>query len=516
MKSKIIKRLKFIFSRKFIILLLLVIQIGFLSKILINAIEYSQWLNAVLVAIGLVTALIIINNDNYTPEYKIAWIIPVLMFPAFSGIAYLFLHISYERPLFKKILNKKQKVVKEYLPQNQEVLNKLQKQDKRVANLATYMYKAGQAPVYRKTQSEFFASGETLFSSLKKELLKAEHFIFIEYFIIDQGDMWNEILEILLMKVKQGVDVRIMYDGMGSKMILPDGYNTKLCKTGIKCKVFNPFRPFLSTIQNNRDHRKIVIIDGHTAFTGGMNIADEYINKKKRFGHWKDSGIMLQGNAVWKLTTLFLELWEPQSNNENYYDLYSPHLYLPREARNDGYIIPFGDSPLDKERIGISTYLNIINNAKDYVYFSTPYLIPDNKLIYALQQAAKSGVDVRIITPKIPDKWYTHLVTQSYYSTLIETGVKIYEYQDGFIHSKNYVSDDTTAIVGTINTDYRSLFLHFECGVYLYKSTTVMSIKEDFLRTLNFCKEISLDDCKKQSPVKRFIASILKAFNPLL
>ena len=491
-------------------------QIVFLSNLLIDAIEYSSKINTVLIAIGLITALFIINDDSYTPEYKIAWIIPVLMFPAFSGVAYVFLHLVYEKPLFKKILSKKQIMLKEYLPQNKNTLERLKKQDKKASNLANYMYKAGRAPIYRNTQTQFFASGEELFEELKKDLESAKKFIFIEYFIIDQGDMWNEILEILLQKVKDGVDVRILYDGMGSKMVLPDGYNVKLCKTGIKCKVFNPFRPFLSTMQNNRDHRKIVIVDGHTAYTGGINIADEYINRKKRFGHWKDSGIKLHGAAVWKLTTLFLELWEPQNNDENYYDSYPPNIYAPKEIKSNGYIIPFGDSPLDEERIGLTTYLNIINNAEDYVYFSTPYLIPDNKLIYAMQHAAKSGVDVRIITPKIPDKWYTHIVTQSYYQMLIESGVKIYEYQKGFIHSKNYVSDDIVAVVGTINMDYRSLFLHFECAVYMYKATTVIDVKKDFLNTLKDCKEITLDECKKQSPVKRFFTGILRAFNPLL
>lgn len=267
---------------------------------------------------------------------------------------------------------------------------------------------------------------------------------------------------------------------------------------------------------NNRDHRKITVIDGHTGFTGGINLADEYINEIVRFGHWKDSAIMIKGDAVWNLTVMFLQIWNFYSEKKEKYERYYPYFYHEDEFEGDGYVQPYGDSPLDEEIVGENVYLNIINKAKNYVYITTPYFIVDNELVTALTLAAKSGIDVRIITPHIEDKWYAHIVTRAYYTQLIESGVKVFEYTPGFIHSKTFVSDDEIGIVGTINMDYRSLYLHFECGVWLYKTKSVDQIKEDFLNTLEKCQRITLKDCEKVKIPTRILRAIIRVFAPLM
>ena len=330
--------------------------------------------------------------------------------------------------------------------------------------------------------------------------------------------MWRTILDILEQKAAQGVDVRLIYDGFGCLTTLPYKYDKFLREKGIQCKVFNPFRPVLNIIQNNRDHRKICVIDGKTGFTGGINLADEYINQKERFGHWKDTAVMLKGDAVWSMTMMFLHMWNVVNGIQTPIDYaaHSPHAYHPEEFEGSGVVQPFTDTPLDGETLGENVYLNIINRAKRYVYICTPYLIIDNEMMTALCLAAKSGVDVRIMTPGVPDKKMVFLLTQSYYAQLIEAGVKIYEYQPGFLHAKSFVCDDEIAVVGTINLDYRSLYLHFEDGVWIYKNDVIRDILEDFLETMHYCDPISLEFCKNRNIFVRGFQSILRVFAPLL
>lgn len=357
-----------------------------------------------------------------------------------------------------------------------------------------------------------------MFPVLVHELEQAKHFIFIEYFIINDGVMWHTILNILEKKAKEGVDVRLIYDGFGCLTTLPYKYDEEMRKHGIKCEVFNRFRPILNIIQNNRDHRKICVIDGWTGFTGGINLADEYINQRKRFGHWKDTAVMLKGDGVWNMTAMFLYMWGIVSRTDTSSDFgnYVPHRWHPEQFEGSGYVQPFCDSPLDDEVVGENVYLNIINRAKNYVYICTPYLIIDNEMMTALCLAAKSGVDVRIMTPGIPDKKMVFLLTQSYYKQLLESGVKIYEYQPGFLHAKSFVCDDKVGVVGTINLDYRSLYLHFEDGVWLYKNDVVLDIRNDFLETLEYCSSIDLEFCLKRNITVRAMQNILRVFAPLL
>ncbi|HAX72148.1 MAG TPA: cardiolipin synthase, partial [Firmicutes bacterium] len=371
-------------------------------------------------------------------------------------------------------------------------------------------------PLQTNTITEYVTPGEIKFQRLKEELLKAKHFIFMEYFIIEEGSMWDPILEILAQKAKEGVDVRLMYDDVGCLSKIPYKYDEKIRKLGIKCAVFNPIGTFFNIRYNNRDHRKITIIDGHTAFTGGINLADEYINVNQHLGHWKDAALYLKGEGVWNLTLMFLQNWNYTTNTTDDYDLFKPKVHHLEPFESDGYVLPYGDSPLDDEIVGELAYLNMINRAKDYIYINTPYLIVDNELVTALCLAAKSGVDVKIVTPHIPDKWYVHIVTRGYYKELIKAGVKIYEYTPGFMHSKTFVSDDELGIVGTINLDYRSLYLHFECAVWLYKTKSVSQIKEDFVKTLKVCQEITLEECDNVTVYAKVIRAILMIFAPIM
>ena len=304
-----------------------------------------------------------------------------------------------------------------------------------------------------------------------------------------------------------------MYDGTCSLILLPYNYPKKMEKMGIKCKIFSPIKPALSTYQNNRDHRKILVIDGNVAFTGGINLADEYINKKVVYGHWKDIGIMLKGEAVKSLTLMFLQVWNINSKEEEDYGKYISNA---REEDAEGYVMPYGDSPVDNENAGELVYMDVINTAKDYVHIMTPYLILDNEMMTSLKYAAKSGVDVKLILPHIPDKWYAYLLARTYYKELIEAGVKIYEYTPGFVHAKAFVSDDKKAVVGTINLDYRSLYLHFECAVFTYKTTLAYDVEKDFQETLKKCEKITIENCKKFSIFKRIIGQILRLFAPLM
>jgi len=409
-----------------------------------------------------------------------------------------------------------------FLPAGESVLPQLAAEHPECLPQVHYLQEYAGFPVYKRTQTTYFNSGESFFARALEELEKAETYIFLEFFILREGKMLNPILDILTKKARQGLDVRVIYDDLGCFMSLPPAFNNTLESRGIKCMVFNPFKPILSSHQNNRDHRKIVSIDGKTAFTGSMNLADEYINARERFGHWKDAAIMLHGDAAWSLTLIFLHMWNLERSEREQDDAAS--FYPWKEAdgtiaacpvASDGYVQPYADSPLDKENVGEHVYIQIINNAKKYVYINTPYLVVDDNLLSALTLAAKSGVDVRIITPYRWDKKIVAIVSRSYYRQLIQAGVRVYEYSAGFNHSKTFVSDDRAATVGTTNLDFRSLYLHFECGVWMYNTQSVAGVKEDFLTILPGCKEITLKDCSRNA-AQRVVQDVLRIFAPLM
>ena len=370
-------------------------------------------------------------------------------------------------------------------------------------------------PCYGNSKTTYYPVGEDFHGALLEELRKAEHFIFMEYFIVQEGQMWNPIHDILKEKAAQGVSVYFMYDDFGCISTLPWHYHKVLCNEGIHCVIANRFSPVLSHIHNNRDHRKITIIDGCVGFTGGVNLADEYINKKVRFGHWKDTAVMLKGDAVQSFTMMFLEMWNvTERKPENYKRYLTPK--RKEFKREYGYVIPYADSPFDNENVGEEVYFHILNHAKKYVHIMTPYLILDNEMITTLTRVAKSGIDVVIIMPHIPDKWYAFVVAQTYYQELIESGVQIYEYTPGFVHAKVFVSDDDTATVGTINLDYRSLYLHFECGVFIYNNSEIDRIERDFQQTLKHCHKVTLMEVKKRTMLTKLVGQVLRLVAPLM
>ncbi len=512
----LVKLLKIIFNRTTVCIIGIIIQVAYLISLfwsLGTAYTYSY---PAFVILGLIMTIAIVSSDM-NPSYKIAWIIVILTFPIFGVMFYIFFGNSKSGSRLRRRMNQYNEEERLLLAQKPESLKGLWGDSSIAEKQARYMLMYGGYPSYKNTTTEYFPLGEAKFEALIRELNKAERFIFMEYFIIQEGKMWDTILEILTRKVKEGVDVRVVYDDIGCLFTLPYGYDKKLESMGIKCRVFNKFKPIWSAKMNNRDHRKILVIDGHTAFNGGINLADEYINAYPKHGHWKDSAVMLKGEAVWSFTVMFLTMWnyltetKPASMDE----------YMPRpediaEYKGDGFIVPFTDSPLDNEPVGENVYLNIINSASKYVYITTPYLIIDNEVSTALILAAKSGVDVRIITPHVADKWFVHAVTRANYKHLTKHGVKIYEYTPGFIHAKNFVSDDTTAVVGTINLDFRSLYLHFECATWMYKTESVADVKKDFLETLEKCQEITYGDCRNVNIFVRAIRALLRLFAPLM
>lgn len=508
------KILKILLHRLAIVIFMLVLQILALVIMILKFNNYFVYFYAFCVLLSLLVLLHVINNKS-NPSYKIAWMLPILIFPIFGGLFY----ILFGGNKLSNRTRKKMNMIKfkmQSIDFDEETIGILECENVVAARQANYIQKNSKLPIHNNTYTEYYSTGEDMFLKLKEELRKAKHYIFLEFFIIEEGIMWNSILDILVEKVKEGVDVRVMYDDMGCIMTLPYKYSKKLEQMGIKTCVFNPFIPILSSRINNRNHRKIVVIDGHTGFTGGINLADEYINIYHKYGHWKDSGIMLKGEAVWNLTIMFLSMWDYARGIDENYENYRPKIYFDEKINSKGYVLPYNDSPLDDETIGENVYLNMINNANKYICITTPYLIVDNEMITALTLASKSGVDVKIITPGIPDKKIVNEVTKSYYEILIENGVKIYEYTPGFVHAKNFIVDDEYATVGTINLDYRSLYLHFECGVWMHNTDTIKDMKKDFEKNLEKSKEITLQDCKKVHKFRKLLRAILKLFAPLL
>ena len=461
-------------------------------------------------------AVFAIVSSRSNPAYKIAWIILIMSLPIFGGPFYLLFGFNkLSRHTRKKMAKITEDMVR-YDQPDESVLENMMAAQADAGLQSHYIERGAHSPPYCRTSCEYHPTGEVSWKRMLEELEKAEHYIFLEYFILEEGTMWDPILAILRRKAAEGVDVRVIYDDLGSIFKLPDGYDKLLESYGIRACVFNPFIPVINLRMNNRDHRKICVIDGHTGFTGGINLADEYINVKELHGHWKDTAIMLRGEAVWSLTVMFLTMWDFIKGEVADFDLYRPQVYQRELPPDDGYIQPFADNPLDDEPVGENVYLNMISRAKKYVYITTPYLIPSNEMMTALCNAARSGVDVRIITPHVPDKWYVHMVSRAHYSQLVEAGVRIFEFTPGFIHAKSFVADGLYAVVGTINLDYRSLYLHFECATWMYGASCIQDIYRDFLETEAVSQEITLEQCRAVPFHTRIARNLLKMFAPLM
>lgn len=453
-------------------------------------------------------------HTEWHPDYRLAWTVIILAFPIGGGILYFSFGNAATTRRIRKKLSKTTKELIPYIPQDKAILSRISSIDRAAFGIANYLGKTQNFPAYSNTLVRYYPSGEDIFPDMIKELKAAKRFIFMEYFIVDQGEMWNQVFDILIEKAKEGLDVRFMYDDFGCVMTMPPKFYSILEEKGIKAACFNELRPFVSAFVNNRDHRKMTIIDGNVAINGGFNLADEYINKIERFGYWKDSGVIVRGDAVESFTYMFLSVWNA-IKNETTSDFY---MYTPDKnvvsSEAQGFVQPFTDSPLDTEPVAVTVISDMINAAQDYVYLTTPYLIPDSYLLSSLKNAARRGVDVRIITPGIPDKKMAYMLTKSYYYTLLEAGVKIFQFAPGFIHAKNVVCDDKMAMCSTINLDYRSLFLHFECGTLFMYNDAVDQIKQDMLKTFEVCdRQFKMD--VNRNVFMRLFMSVLRVFAPL-
>ncbi|MFA5570046.1 MAG: cardiolipin synthase [Sphaerochaetaceae bacterium] len=510
------KILKLLSGRLFIFISLFTIQIGVLIWFMFNFIAASPFYLPIMTTLGFVSSFIVISRDD-NPVFKMTWIFVILLTPIIGVPFYM---LFGNKRVGRRVARQMEKYQEHYekemrlnLPESTEgVMESLVSYSPHLARQASYIRNITGADLWERTAVDYFPLGEDVFADMLNEVDKAKKFILIEYFIIDEGLMWETLLEKLQVKLSEGVDIRIMYDDLGCMNTLPNGYEHTLRKMGFSVAVFNRVRPHLNAKLNYRDHRKIFVIDGNVGFTGGINIADEYINRNIRFGHWKDTTVKLTGDAVWNVTLMFFQQWTFTTGEEVELNKYVP----TQSAKSDGFVQPFGDTPLDKENVSENAYIQIINHAKKYVWITTPYLILDPQMITALSIAAESGVDVRIITPHMPDKWYVHTVSRSYYQSLLESGVKICEYTPGFMHAKMFVSDDEVAIVGTTNMDFRSFYLHFECGVAFYKGSVVKKVRDDIAQVLELSTEITLLDQSTLPLSIRLGRSFLKIFSPLM
>ena len=507
-----------IFNRTVLIAALIVFQAALLlvSMVFFSAFFVYFYWNCVILSI---LAVLIIVSRQTDPGYKIAWIIPILIFPVFGWLVYL---LCGGNRLSARMRRKMQGMDRKMI----EVLE----QDCKAESLSgfgmdaviqsRYLERYAHCPAYTNTDTRYFPLGDDAFPVMLEELRHAKRYIFLEYFIIAPGIFWDSVLEILKEKHAAGVDVRIIYDDVGCLPTLPMRYDRKLeAETGIPCCSFNRFKPVLSIRMNNRDHRKFCIIDGHTAFTGGINLADEYINAKPRYGHWKDSAIQVKGAAAWSMTVMFLTMWEYIREVEEDYDRFrAPAPPAGAEPGGNHFVQPYTDNPLDNEAVGETVYLNLINKAQNYVYIMTPYLIVSDSVNTALCNAAKAGVDVRIITPHVPDKRLVFELTRAHYQPLLEAGVQIFEYTPGFVHAKVFVVDDSEAVVGTINLDYRSLYHHFENAVWMKDTACIPAIEKDFQKTLEFCRDVepTRESIWEGKVLLHLAGILLKVIAPLL
>jgi cardiolipin synthase len=501
-----------LFSRFIVIAALILLQVAMVAAVYI---WLSQYKTVYTVFVVLFTLLMIVYlfNSPMDSSAKLTWMFIIAIVPIVGAV---FLYFTQANNGNRRLKEKEAALIEQTtdaIPQDPRVMKELEEDGSGLDDLSVYLQRSGCFPVYDNTEVQYFPLGEYKFAAMLEELRKAEKYIFMEYFIIEEGYMWGEILKILVEKAKAGVDVRVMYDGMCEISTLPADYWKLLEKEGIRAKAFSPIVPVLSSHYNYRDHRKILVIDGKVAFNGGVNLADEYINRIERFGHWKDTALMIKGEAVQTFALMFQQMWNITEAEPSFLPAEETG-YVPESP--SGYVMPYSDYPLDGERAGESVYMDILYRATDYVHIMTPYLILDGELETALQYAAKRGVDVKLILPGIPDKKVAYALAKSHYAELLRAGVKIYEYTPGFVHAKVFVSDDKKAVVGTINLDYRSLYHHFECATYLYKTACIPEIEEDFADTLSKCREVTAETVKHEKIGYKLIGGLMKFLAPLM
>ena len=480
------KFLKPAMNRFLAISIALIVQVAFLVVVSRFFENRTSEINNIIRILSIITVLFVINEKG-NPAIKMAWIVFILITPLFGSILYALMGGKRPRRFLRHACEAAAEKNSPYRGENKEAAQRLKECDEGLFVQSRYLEKLG-FPLCENTRAEYYTSGEEAFPEMLKAIESAERFIFLEYFILDDGEMLTRLEDALSKKAKEGVEVRLIYDDMGSLFTMPFGYGKKLKEKGIKCFAFNPYLPVISAAMNNRDHRKILVVDSRVAFTGGINIADEYINKIEKYGYWKDNVVRLEGDGAREFTLMFLDLWNAFYDKDE--DI-APFLEKPHhEGGSEGFLQPFSDTPLDDETVGENVYLGAVNGAKKYIYIYTPYLIPDYEMNSALCLAAKKGVDVKIIVPGIPDKKIVYSMTKSYYRTLINAGVEIYKFNPGFVHAKGFVCDDVIACAGTINLDFRSMCHHFECGCVFYKAPVIAQMKEDMLKTIKKCEKV--------------------------
>lgn len=506
--------LNLFFSRTSLIVLLILLQIFMQFSVFYWFKSFYPYYDTTIMIFTVVMVLYLINNRHIDPSAKITWLFIMLIAPLLGAVLLAFTQNNLGHRVLKRVLDKTIADTKDIIVQDEDTVADFGRTDPGAANLARYITRSGCFPVYKNTDVTYFPSGEEKFAAMLRELEKAEHFIFLEYFIIAEGVMWGQTLEILARKAAEGVDVRVLYDGSCEFSTLPHNYPHRLQKLGIKCKMFAPLSPILSTHYNYRDHRKILVIDGKAAFNGGVNLADEYINHIERFGHWKDTAVMLKGEAVKSFTLMFLQMWNTNEKNPDFTSYLEYPTNPPHET--SGFVLPYGDCPLDADKVGEMVYMDLLNRAQKYVHIMSPYLILDGELETALKFAAERGVEVCLILPGVPDKIIPYALAKGHYKSLLESGVKIYEYTPGFVHAKVFVSDDKEAIVGTINMDYRSLYHHFECATYMNRTECIADIEADFAETLKECRLVDIKSIWQGHRLLWSVNMVMKAIGPLL
>ena len=486
--------LNLVFSRLVITVVLVLLQAFWLFAVFNWLSEYAQWISRTGLALSVIMCLALIRQDSTVPEFKISWMILFMLMPVQSGLLYLLW--GNKRPVFglRRRLERAGQAMDPTRRPDPAAEEQLEKADPRAAMTAKYLHDYAPAPVCSGTAVKYYPDGQSMFADMLPALRSAEHSIYVESFIIGMGEMWGQIHEILRQKAAAGLDVRVIYDDAGCLSLLPHNYAEILQADGIRAFSFNRCVPVLNLVMNNRDHRKIMVIDGKIGFTGGVNLADEYINKLKRFGYWKDSGVRLEGPGATSLAGIFLTFWKAKYPDEEI----DPARDLPevKPQETDCLVQPFADSPVDREAVAKNTYLELINQAQKRLYICTPYLILDNDLLSCLRLAAKRGVDVRIYTPGVPDKPTIYQLTRSYFPHLLRAGVKIYSYTPGFLHAKTWLMDDRIAAVGTVNLDYRSLYLHFENSVLIYGGAVLEDVRRDLAEIERESTAVTLADCR--------------------
>lgn len=540
MKKKSRRKYKKYAARAILLISAFTAQIGLVTVFLTILSRRFPFLWVLSFLLSAVAVFIIINQDM-NPDVKLSLVIPILLFPLPGGVLYLLL--SRRRPC-RRLSIQEERMSSALAPlaeKSRGVLQKIEEMDETAARQFRYLCRTNNFPVYENTAVEYLSPGELFFERLKEKLRSAVKTIYMEYFIIQDGSMWSEILGIMAEKAGKGVDVRLIYDGMGCLKLLPKRYDELIRSLGIRCKVYNSIRPLLSATVNMRDHRKITVIDGQVAFTGGMNLADEYINVNRKLRYWKDASIMLKGDAAQSFDIMFLSLWDSLEPDRQVSDdafgqaagvtlespvlsgsvKVSPTISFATEfgtfppAPSAGFVAPYADMPSDREPVGENVYLNLLAGAREYLHICTPYFIPDAETMAVLFLSAKNGVDVKLITPYTPDSWTIHLITRTFYRQLIENGIEVYEYTPGFLHSKTVVCDHSLGVVGSINFDFRSLFFHHECAVLMYRTSAIEQLDRDFEEILRSSRRITLEECLNGKTSVKLAGSFLRLFSPL-